>query len=172
MDQALREKVLAFLLEMYTSAELSEWLRALGADTRGTVDEKKERIRQHTKFFSMSTDKVLDQLIPSLLDSDVEWTEDLCRDFGLSLDGSKPLLVRRVHRYIALREGQLPPTPPNLPGSRSPTIGKVHPIVAWYPVYRRRTYEKDHYGEFRETMVDIFGETRCTSRCPSLTGAP
>src|SRR3990172_7714293 len=179
MDQALRERLLTFLLEMYMSDELSEWLRALGADTRGTVDEKKQRIRQHTKFLSsLPTSRVIEQVIPALRENEVGWTEDLCKEFGLSIDGVKTLLVRRVHRYIATREGQLPPplprrhaaVPSHMPHAQSPTIGEVYPVVAWYPVYQNRTYEKDHYAEFRETMVDVFGEDQVHEQMPVAHG--
>ena len=31
-------------------------------------------------------------------------------------------------------------------------------MVAWYPLYQRKPCEKDHYSDFFETMVDVFGE--------------
>lgn len=31
-------------------------------------------------------------------------------------------------------------------------------MVDWYPIYQRRDYEREHYDEFLETMVEVFGD--------------
>lgn len=31
------------------------------------------------------------------------------------------------------------------------------PFVQWYPILKKRPYEKDYYGEFLDEMTDVFG---------------
>ena len=52
-DSRLREALLNYYLETYTGPELTDWLRGLGQDTKGSVSDKQQRIRSHTKYLSI-----------------------------------------------------------------------------------------------------------------------
>jgi hypothetical protein len=153
-DPAVREILYTFLVDMLTSSGLSEWLRDLGADSRGTLDEKRARLRQHTKFFTNPTNQILSQVVHELRRGEIGWSVDLCEKFGLSIEGSKPTVVRRIHRYVSSTEGQVPWI---TPGRTPPTVRDVFPAIAWYPIYTNKKLEGDHYDEFADTMTDIFG---------------
>jgi hypothetical protein len=151
-DVALRERILSFLIERLTSEELSKWLRDLKVYPKGTVEEKRQRVRQHTEFLTMPTKLVIDQVVVyRLMKAGARDTVDLCRLLGLPADdGPKPQLLRRLHRHISEREGELPRR--GVP----PTLRDVLPIIDWYPIYESKANETAYYDEFQETMVDVF----------------
>ena len=49
-DVELRRCLLEYLLEIATSQGLSEWLRDINQDPRGSIAEKQDRIRQNTQY--------------------------------------------------------------------------------------------------------------------------
>jgi hypothetical protein len=154
VDIALRGALLEFFLELCTSTGLSDWLRDLNVDSRGSVDEKKRRIREHTKFFSSPTKHVSARVVDDLRRGRVGDAVALCEKLDISIDGTKPTLIRRLHRHVETREGLLP----ILSDGLVPNFRDVHSIVEWYPVYQEKQYEKEHYDEFYEVMADVFGQ--------------
>jgi hypothetical protein len=153
-DSVLRQKLLEFLLNDMTSAGLSEWLRDLGLDSRGSVDEKKRRITEHGPFVRLPPSEMIREAMFELRETSSEMLSTLCADFGLPRLGTKQSLLRRLHRHISEREELLPRRSPKAPL----TLDAVLPFVEWYPIYQQRDYEKEHYADFKHVMVDIFGE--------------
>lgn len=156
LDQALRETIFELLLSASTSPKLSEWLQDLDVNPKGTVQEKQQRIRQHTRLLTCPTSDFVDASVHELRSLGVQCAVDLCEELGLSIQGTKNVLIRRIQRHIGMREGQL-----SWPAKNGGPLGirDVYPIVAWYPVYQNRPSEKDYYNEFFETMIDVFGES-------------
>jgi hypothetical protein len=164
---ALRERLLTFMLEDLTSPGLSDWLRNLDADTRGTVEEKKQRIRQRSKFLREPPLTMIAEAMADFCDSSPGAVAKLCEELGIPSNASKQGLLRRLHRFVATQEGLLPPRPHSGPW---PTVHEVYPFVAWYPVYKGKNYERQFYAEFRETMTDIFGEALVHEQMPVAHG--
>ena len=150
----LREKLLRFYLACATSQELSEWLQDIGQDPKGTAEEKRARVRQHTKYLSMTPETFPLQTIHYLSSYTGDHLYDLCQDLGLDGDGSKNTLFRRTYREVGCREGWLYPI-----SKAAPVISKqtVLPFVQWYPVLKNYEYEKDYYKDFHEEMSEVFG---------------
>ena len=55
-DLELRTLLLNFFLETLTAPELADWLRDIGRDARGTLEEKQQRVRANTRYLSMPCD--------------------------------------------------------------------------------------------------------------------
>ena len=96
----LREKLLQFYLNCATSQELSEWLHNIGQDSKGTTEEKRVRVRQHTKYLSMTPQTFPLQTIHYLSNYTGDHLYDLCQDLGLDGNGSKNMLFRRSYREV------------------------------------------------------------------------
>lgn len=149
-----REKLLQFYLDCATSQELSEWLQNIGQDPKGKAEEKRARVRQHTKYLSMAPETFPLQTIHYLSSYTGDHLYDLCQDLGLDGDGSKNTLFRRIYREVGFREGWLP-----LVAKASSVISKqtVLPFVQWYPIMKNYEYEKDYYKDFHEEASEVFG---------------
>ncbi len=166
-NAALRERLLTFMLDGLTSPGLTDWLRQLHADTRGTVEEKKHRIRQCSPFLRAPPRLMIDEAMQDLYESGADAVLELCEELGIPSNASKEGLLRRLHRFVATQEGLLPPRPHSGPW---PTVHEVYPFVAWYPVYKGKNRERQFYAEFRETMTDIFGEALVHEQMPVAHG--
>ena len=151
---SLREQLLDFLLDDLTSQGLSDWLKELGQDPRGSPDEKKHRIRQHSPFLTAPAPKMIHEAMAELKETAPDYVRTLCRRWGLPDEGSKFALMRRLHRYIATREGLLPPWT----RGAQPSVRDVYSLVGWYPIYQNKSYERDLYDDFEAEMIDVFGE--------------
>ena len=106
-DSRLREALLNYYLETYTGPELTDWLRGLGQDTKGSVSDKQQRIRSHTKYLSMPASEFPAQTEEYLKPYSSDLLADLCDDLGLSPDGTKDQRYRRIMREVHYREGWL-----------------------------------------------------------------
>lgn len=150
----LREKLLQCYLNLSTSQDLSGWLQDLGQDQKGTVDEKIARIREHTKYLSMSPETFAPKTISYLSPYDTENLAEICEDLGLDSEGGKNSLFRRIYREVGYKEGWLPPI------SKETAISKqtVLPFVKWYPILKSYEYEKDYYPDFCDEMSEVFGD--------------
>jgi len=151
----LRSKLLDYFIENYTSQELSDWLRDLGQDPKGTVAEKKVRVRQHTKYLSMAAEEFPHQTMHHLDIFPSGHLADICEALGIDAEGTKDACYRRIMREVGYREGWLS-------GLKSVsdatfTVLTVKPFIQWYPVIKRGKYEKDFYPAFEEEMKEIFG---------------
>src|SRR5882724_5275513 len=95
-DPELRQRLLEFYLEMSTSQGLSEWLRDINQEPKGLVAEKRERIRQTTKYLAMPAETFPAQTESylGLLSSD--HLADLCDVLGIFSDGNKDARYRRI----------------------------------------------------------------------------
>ena len=150
----LREKLLQFYLNSATSQELSEWLQNIGQDPKGTAEEKRARVRQHTKYLSMAPETFPLQTIRYFSSYQGDHLYELCQDLGLDVDGSKNTLFRRTYREVGCREGWL-----RTVAKAAPIISKqtVLPFVQWYPILKNYKYEKDYYKDFYEEASEVFG---------------
>jgi hypothetical protein len=153
-DPVLRQKLLDYYVEMSTGAELSQWLRDLGQDPGGTVEEKRKRVLAHTEYLTMPAEKFPEQTRHYLDWYESQRLEEICEHLNLPTTGTKDERYRRIMREVGFREGWL-----NRPGDKLPiTIETVRPFIEWYPILKRGKYEKDFYPAFAEEMEEIFGE--------------
>jgi hypothetical protein len=156
-DSQLRELLLSFYLDTLTSAGLAAWLKDIGRDTRGTVEERRERIRAHTKYLTMPEAEfpaqTQDYLAPYLIDE----LADICKVLGVSVDGSKDALYRRIMREVHYREGWLQRIEPSAHATL--TAAQVMPFLGWVPINERSEYEKDYYPILKDELQEVFGAT-------------
>ena len=166
IDPALREKLFTYFVDNYTSQELSDWLRDIGQDARGSIAEKRTRVREHTKYLTMPAREFPTQTMKYLGDFSSDHLGDICENLGLSVDGSKDERLRRIVREVHYREGWL--ARPN--GSHSWTAALVAPFIEVYPVLRRGDYEKDYYNAFESEMEEVFGSENVHSQLAVANG--
>jgi hypothetical protein len=154
-DPQLRELLLSFYLDTLTSAGLAAWLKDIGQDTRGTVEERRERIRAHTKYLTMPEAEfpaqTQDYLAPYLIND----LADICEDLGVSVDGGKDALYRRLMREVHYREGWLQRIEPSALATL--TAAQVMPFLGWVPINKRSEYEKDYYPILKDELQEVFG---------------
>ena len=150
----LRENLLQFYLDCATSQELSEWLQGIGQDPKGITEEKRARVRQHTKYLPMTPETFPLQTIRYLSRYTGDQLDALCQGLGLDGDGSKNTLFRRIYREVGCREGWLRP---NAKAEQIISKQTVLPFVQWYPIMKNYEYEKDYYKDFHEEMSEAFG---------------
>ena len=153
-DPLSRQKLLDYYVEMSTGAELSEWLRDLGQDPSGTVEDKSKRVLAHTGYLTMPAERFPEQTRHYLDAYGSQHLEEICRLLNLPTEGTKDQRYRRIMREVGFREGWL-----DRPGDKlSITIETVRPFVECYPILKRGQYEKEFYPAFAEEMEEILGE--------------
>lgn len=155
-DPALRELLLTYYLETYTGTELSDWLRDLGQDAKGSVADKQQRIRAHTKYLMMPAAEFPSQTESYLKPYSSDHLADLCEDLCLSADGTKDQRYRRIMREVHYREGWLARLDPA--AASAPSAGDVMPFLGWFPVPNCGDYEKDYYPVIRDELCEVFGD--------------
>ncbi len=167
-DQEMRTRLLECYLDFSTSKELSEWLQNLEQDPRGSVEEKKARIREHTKYLSMSPETFPGQTINYLSQYSADFLADICQALGLDDRGGKNDLFRRIYREVGYREGWLSHV-----AREAPVITKetVLPFIHWYPILKNYDYEKDYYEDFHSEMLEVFGEANIHEQLPIAHGS-
>lgn len=152
-DPVLRDKLLTYFIDNYNSQELADWLRDIEQDTRGSLAEKKARVREHTKYLTMPGQDFPTQTMKYLADFPSGHLGDICEALGLSQEGSKDERLRRIMREVHYREGWL-----SRPGQDQLwTVGLVQPFIESYPIIKRGEYEKDFYDAFENEMEEVFG---------------
>jgi hypothetical protein len=153
-DPAFREQLFNFFLETLTGAELGNWLKDIGQDTRGSVAERQARIREHGKYLTMPASEFPAQTETYLRPYSSGHLADLCADIGVSQEGNKDTLYRRIMREVHYHEGWLPrvnQASPNL----SATL--VMPFLAWFPITKNGDYEKNYYPVIHDALTEVFG---------------
>lgn len=153
-DQAFREQLFTFFVSSNSSEDLSNWLEDIGHNSKGTRDDKVNRLKEHSAYprtpieqFPFKTILHLDSLSQNNL-------TELCAALQVNTDGSNTALVRRLYREVGYREGWLPRKPQEASAITKETI---LPFVQWHPVMKNRQYEKDYYRDFYEDMSEHFG---------------
>lgn len=167
VNSELREMLLKYHLNFATSQELSEWLRDLGQDHKGTVEEKISRVRQHTQYLSMSPETFVAETLRYLRDYSTDLLIEICRTLRLNIEGSNPVLTRRIYREIGIREGWLHPLSKEISVLNKEV---VLPFVNWYPILKNGKYEKDYYTDFYDEMVELFGRNNVHKQLPIAHG--
>ncbi|MGE0683496.1 MAG: hypothetical protein AB7P69_21670 [Candidatus Binatia bacterium] len=150
-DSELRELLLSYFLETCTGTELTDWLKNIGQDARGSVEERRAKIRAHTKYLTMSESEFPAQTENYLAPYSAGHLEDLCERLALSANGSKDALYRRIMREVHYREGWLARA-----NGAAPSAAAVLPFLAWMPLAKRGNYEKDYYPVIYEELQEIF----------------
>ncbi|SRR6266550_1827070 len=164
----LRRALLEVYLRSSSSSALSEWLRDIGQDATGTAEEKKQRIRENTKYLSMPAEDFPRQTVSYLRSFSTDVLAEICEELGLSSDGTKDALFRRIYREVGFREQWL-----SRISAQNETLDKnvVLPFVEWYPIIKRGTYERDFYQAFDEEMLELFGEENVHLEHPIAHGS-
>lgn len=155
-DPQLRELLLTYFLDTLTGPELTDWLRQLGYDTRGSNEEKQQRVRTHTKYLTMSPIEFPAQTEHYLAPYSSELLADLCEDLGLSTEGTKNSRYRRIMREVRYREGWFARMEQPLVLS-SLTAATIVPFLGWFPMPSGGNYEKDFYPVILDELCDVFG---------------
>ncbi|MGA2711325.1 MAG: hypothetical protein ABSF86_23335 [Steroidobacteraceae bacterium] len=156
-DAQLRETLLAYLLDTGTASELTDWLWDIGQDTRGSVEEKRQRIRATTKYLTMPAAEFPAQTESYLAPYPSELLADLCEDLGVSAEGTKNDRYRRVMREVHYRERWLARVEKPL-AIPSLSAAVVAPYLGWFPVPRTGNYEKQFYPAIYNELQEIFGD--------------
>lgn len=160
-DRDLREKFLDCYANFSISKELSEWLGELGQIPRGTVEEKIARIRQHANLITVAAESFPRQTIFYLSQYDADILSEICQELGVSSEGTKETLFKRIYREVGWREGWLRPVPED----------------AWLiiketflPILTNFDYEKDYYTNFGKELSDLLGEENVHIQCSPAHG--
>ena len=154
-DVSFRKTLLECYLSLATSPELSRWLEDIGQDSKGSVDDKRQRVREHTQYLSMPRETFPQQTLSYLSLYTADRLAAICEALDLQSDGTKDDLFRRIYREVGYREGWL---------ERLPAVVEsfdkqlVLPFVTWYPVRKKGGYESDYYESFDGEMIELFGE--------------
>lgn len=153
-DQEFREQLFTFFLNSESRQDLSEWLEDIGQNPKGTIDEKVNRLKEHSGYTRIPTEQFPFETMGHLDSLPANVLEELCVSLRLDTNGSKTTLVRRLYREVGCREGWLLPKPQEASAITKET---VLPFVQWYPILKNGQYEKDYYREFYDEMSDLFG---------------
>lgn len=153
-DQAFREQLFTFFLGSLSLQELSVWLEGIGQNSKGTADEKVNRLKEHSEYPRTPTEQFPSKTIFHLDSLPANELAELCASLRLDTNGPKTTLIRRLYREVGYREGWLLRKP-----QEAPTITKetVLPFVQWYPLVKTGQYEKDYYSDFYDEMSELFG---------------
>ena len=154
-DAGLRELLLSYFLETLTGPELALWLQEIGQDSRGTVEERKARIRANTKYLLMPEAEFPAQTESYLAAYSAGHMQDLCERLGVSTAGNKDALYRRIMREVHYREGWLSRIDA-LP-DKDLSAADVLPFLGWMPLTTRGKYEKDYYPAIHDELQEVFG---------------
>jgi hypothetical protein len=154
-DPPLRELLLTYFLNSLTGAELADWLRDIGQDARGSVEERRARIRAHTRYLTMPEAEFPRQTEAYLQPYSVGHLADLCEQLSVPANGTKDALYRRILREVHYREGWLQRTEP---AATAPLMAAaVMPVLAWFPLKMRSDLEKDYYPILHDELEEVFG---------------
>jgi len=169
-NPTLRSRLLNFYLEVATSNELSDWLRGIGQESKGTVAEKQQRVRENTAYLGMPATDFPEQTRSYLSPYSADLLADLCEVLGLSNDGPKDALYRRIMREVRYAEGWVSRRSKDQPISW--TVATVAPFIEFYPITKRGSYERDFYGAFANEMDEVFGEENIHEQLAIAYGNP
>jgi hypothetical protein len=89
-DPQLRELLLTYFLNSLTGAELADWLKDIGQDSRGSVEERRVRIRVHTRYLTMPQAEFPGQTEAYLQPYSIGHLADLCEQLSIPANGSRP----------------------------------------------------------------------------------
>lgn len=166
-DLTLRSLLLDYFVETVTGQELSDWLRDIDQDPRGTIQEKKARVLATTKYLNMPVESFPEQTINYLKVFSSDHLCELCEVLGLESSGTKDTRWCRILREVGFREGWL------LRSIGNPASAAiVHRFVDWHfsVIQRNGGYEKDYYPVFFSDMEEIFGRDLVYEQVPLSFG--
>ena len=168
-DSSLRASLLDYYLEYATSPELVDWLRGLGQETKGAMEEKRARVRANTKYLSMPPADFPRQTIDYLETySTSEHLSGICEALKVDAAGGKDAKWRRILREIGFREGWLSRL--GLVSEETLTAAAIRPFVEWHMVTKRGAYEKDFYPAFFDEMEEVIGHAYVHEQLPIAFG--
>jgi hypothetical protein len=167
-DPKLRSTLLDYYISNSTPRELTDWLKGLGQDPRGTIPEREARVREHTKYLGMAPADFPRQTIDYLDQYPSNHLGSICKVLELDDSGAKDQRWRRVMRHVALCERWV--VLPETVSDGFFTLDNVLPFVRWHLVVRRGDYEKDFYPGFADDMEGFFGEAFVHKQLPIAFG--
>jgi hypothetical protein len=145
--------LLDFYVEGLDGQELADWLRQLGVQPTGSVQERRERVRANTKYLTMAATDFPKQTRYYIEPYTSEHLADLCMALGLSDDGSREDRYRRVMREVHYREGWL-----DRWVGGTPTTEVVARHLELLPIARRGRLERDFCQQVWGELSEVFGE--------------
>lgn len=167
-DPQLRKLLLDFYIESQTAEDLADWLRHLGVNPAGSVQERRDRVRSFTKYLDMPEREFPAQTQAYLTPFSSDALADLCLELGVSDSGARDNRYCRIMREIGFREGWLRRVPKGASPLPSPDL--VAAFLQWYPIVRRGRYEKDYYDAVFDELSDVFGEDVVHEQLPVAHG--
>jgi len=165
-DPDFRRKLLECFIESQTSAGLADWLREIGQEFKGTLQERQERVRAHTQYLSMPASDFPRQTKNYLAPFTTDELACVCLTLGLADDGPKDCLYRRIMREVGFREGWLP----REVNAGSISVGDLALFLSWYSTPRRGRFEKDFYPSLAEELAEVFGNDQVYEQLPIAHG--
>lgn len=140
----------------------------LGQDPKGTVEEKCARVRENTKYLSISPETFPQQTLSYLSVYSSDHLSGICEALGIDPEGGKDLKWRRIMREVGFREGWLPRLGSLTESSFN--LQLVRPFVEWHLIAKRGSYEKDFYPVFFGDMEEVFGHEYVCAQHPIAFG--
>jgi len=166
----LRSTLLEYLVSYATGPELNDWVKGIGQDAKGTIEERRARVLANSKYPSMPAEEFPQQTLHYLdIYSAAEHLSGICEAIGISREGNREARWRRIMREIGFREGWL--SKPGTITDTSITPSIVRPFVEWHLLAKRPEYEKDFYPPFFEDMEEIFGHAYVHDQLPIAFGS-
>ena len=169
VDSVLRGKLLDYFVETATGPELSGWLEGLGQETKGTVEDKRTRVRQNTAYLTMPCEGFPQQTLHYLEPYPSDLLADLCEELDLDSSGTKEIRTRRIMRELGICEGWIPRYIPTQ--DQAISIAWVKPLVEWHLIAKRGNYEKDFYPSFFQDMEEMLTPEYVHAQFPIATGS-
>lgn len=155
-DPELRSRLLEFYVESHDASQLADWLRQLGLPATGSVQERRERVRTHTKYLSMPARDFPQQTRYYLDPLSSDNLADLCLAIGLPDDGTRDDRYRRLMREVRYRESWLPRWRAGAP--EMPLVDAVAAHLQFFPIVKRGRLEQDFCGPIAAELAEVFGE--------------
>jgi hypothetical protein len=170
VDPALRTTLLEYFVTYATGPELTDWLKNIGQDSKGTTEERRARVVANSKYPSMPPEEFPQQTLHYLESySASEHLSGICEVLGLSTEDKRELRWRRIMREVGVREGWLPRLDSITDTSLTTLLSR--PFIEWHLVTKRPEYERDFYPPFFEDMEETFGHTHVHEQLPIAFGS-
>ncbi len=151
-NEHLRTTLLEAFLDLATNDQLDVWLRGLGKEPRGRMEDKRERVRESTDYLTMPALEFPQQTINHLLAyaKRRDAAAFVCEELGIRPDVTWPRLIRRILRHVHVEEGWRAAEDP-----AHPTSVALQAAAQLYPVLAKST-ETDFCREFADEASEVW----------------
>lgn len=155
----LQGQLLDCYLNLSISRVLSEWLLELGSAPTGTMEEKLARVRRQSLV--LPAEPLSRQTIFYLSQYDHSILAELCEELGLSCDGPRETLLRRIYCEIGRREGWL----------ASPADQGWVLLQDCLPLMKTLNSEIGYETEQLDDIAELLGTSELDRRCSPAYGS-